>query len=331
MTVLAVAVRGAGGQDLFTVEPVMKESFAYLAPLQTPHDPSTGFHMLPTVGHVTIYGWCQALQTHFPWAAKATASTDPPFSRRMMAAASGPALGRSPCATGSATPSGDSLCSSWTVPSRPSPTQPGRTADCTGAWAPCSAPCTPGGTEAYLLAKMGPARGHYDADEGSLFSYAWGVPLLADFGFRYNPNIQCSWLRSRIAWDRWGEAHGHHFEVLGCGLGGESDSVYGEMTVDRLERWDDWPVRRAEAHHHLFPPPRTWPRRQTGRPTPEPRVSHDCPADAGATAQPTRRRRGLLKITKAKPFWSSRGPSSSRCTPTRAWSGSASRCWKVAP
>lgn len=257
MTLLAVAVRGAGGQDLFSVEPVMKESYAYLASIQTPRDPRTGFHLLPTVGHVTIYGWCQSLQTYFAWAARATAASDPRFSRRMMAAwrrAGSPPISLHDWAT-DAIWWQPLLLIDRALPEEPDPAwQRSRVHGGLGAVLRAA---RPGGHEGYLLVKMGSARGHYDADEGSLFWYAYGVPLLADFGCQYNPNIQCSWLHNRISFDRWNEAHGHHFEVLACALGEESDAVCGEMVVRQLHRWEDWPVRRTEADHRIFPPPRS--------------------------------------------------------------------------
>jgi hypothetical protein len=229
----------------------MKRSFDYLAASQTPRDPRTGFCMLPTIGHVTGYGWCQSLQACFAWAAKATASSDPAFSQRMMAAWR---------RAGSMPISLHEFHSDliWWQPAclidRRLPDGPdagqarSRAHHGLGAIFRAS---HPEGEQGYLLVKMGPSRGHFDPDEGSLFWYAYGRPVLADFGCQYNPNIECAWLHNRVSFDRWNETWGHAFQVRAASLGRHVDFIAGDMTVRSLYTWGDWPVRRAEFDFRL--------------------------------------------------------------------------------
>jgi len=254
---LATAVRHAGGDDLFMVEPMMKKSFEYLAATQTPRDPRAGFCIVPTVGHVTSYGWCQSLQAYFAWAAKATAGSDPQFSRRMMAAwrrAGSPAISLHDWANDAIW--WQPLClMDRTLPAEPDPTH--HQSKLHGGFGAIFRTVHDNEEEGYLLVKMGPARGHYDADEGSLLWYAYGRPLLADFGCQYNPNIQCAWLHNRISFDRWNEEHGSCFTISANSSGGGVDYLCGEMVVDHLFRWEDWPIRRTDVDHRLFPDPRS--------------------------------------------------------------------------
>ncbi|MFV2069324.1 MAG: hypothetical protein ACC645_20360 [Pirellulales bacterium] len=253
MLLLATAVRHAGGDDLFSIEPMMKSSFDYLASTQTPRDPRTGFSMLPTVGHVTTYGWCQSLQVYFAWAAKATAASDPAFSKRMMAAwkrAGALPISLHDFANGMGW--WQPLCLiDRTLPASADPTySQSRLHEGLGAIFRTA-------HKGYLLVKMGPSRGHYDADEGSLVWYAFGKPLLVDFGCQYNPSIECAWLHNRISFDRWNNDSGKFFRITGHQLGEHTDYLSGQITVSRLYRWDDWPIRDPDFDHQLAPPPKT--------------------------------------------------------------------------
>jgi len=255
MMMLAAAIRHAGGDDLFAVEPMMKASLDYLASTQTPRDLRTGFCMLPTIGHVTSYGWSQSLQAYFAWAARATASSDPEFSRRMMSAWK--RAGAMPVSLHdwySGMVWWQTLCFiDRALPDEPEPTH-------------CESKMHEGlgavfrathkdGSEGYLLVKMGPSRGHYDPDEGSLLWYAYGRPVLADFGCQYNPSIQCAWLHNRLSFDHRNEAGGPRFSVLGHSLGEQVDYVCGEMTVRSLECWGERPVRETDFDFRQLPGP----------------------------------------------------------------------------
>ncbi len=266
MFLLSTAVQNAGGDDLFSVEPMFKKSFDYLASTQTPRDPRTGFCMLPTLGHVTSYGWSQSLQAYFAWAAKATAASDPAFSRRMMAAwkragslpislhdfVNGIGIWQPVCLI------------DRTLPSKPDPTyHQSKLHEGLGAILRSE---HENGEQGYLLVKMGPSRGHYDADEGSLIWYAYGKPLLVDFGCQYNPFIQCSWLHNRISFDRWNNGSQHFFDITKHSFGQHVDYLNGEITVSHLSRWTEWPTRDPDFDHRLSSPARaispfTW-RRQ---------------------------------------------------------------------
>lgn len=257
MMVMAAAVGNAGGGDLFAIEPMMKKAFEYLAAIQTPKDPRAGFCMLPTIGHVTSYGWSQSLQAYFAWAAKATAASDPAFSRRMMTAwkrAGAPAISLHDYAGGMI----------WWQPlcfidrALPDAPDPMHHQSCLyeGLGA-IFRKAHDDGTEGYLLVKMGPSRSHYDADEGSLIWYAYGRPVLADFGTQYFPNLDTfSWLHNRISFDGWNEV-GTHFDIVASTLGEHVDYICGEMTVTRLWRTSDQPVRDPGFNARLLPGPRT--------------------------------------------------------------------------
>ncbi len=249
-TLLSVALRRAGLNDLFQTEPMLKRSFDMLAHMQTPGDLRTGMAMLPTVGHVTSYGWGQSLQACFAWAAKTTVETDADFSARMMAAwhrAGSPVISLHDFFHGQI----------WWLPlclvDRALPVR----ADVrkSNLFDGFGAVFRSQETQGYLLVKMGRARGHYDPDEGSMVWYAWGVPILADFGCQYNPNIECAWLHNRLSFDRWNETGEHAFEVLGQHWG-RVDGVCGKMVVNRLHRWADRPVRETPFDFRALPGPR---------------------------------------------------------------------------
>ncbi|MCK5328929.1 MAG: hypothetical protein KAR36_10015 [Candidatus Latescibacteria bacterium] len=253
---LAAAMRHAGGDDLFVIEPMMKKSFDYLAGTQTPRDPRTGFCMLPTIGHVTSYGWSQSLQAYFAWAAKATASSDPEFSKRMMSAwkrAGAMPISLHDWANGMIW--WQPLCFiDRDLPEESEPTYPrSKLHEGLGA---IFRTVHKNGKEGYLLVKMGPSRGHYDPDEGSLIWYAYGRPVLADFGCQYNPNIECAWLHNRISFDGWNEHGGPFFNVLVHSPGEHVDYVCGEMTVCSLDRWGERPIRETDFDFRLLPGPR---------------------------------------------------------------------------
>jgi hypothetical protein len=249
-TLLSVAFRRAGLNDLFQTEPMLKRSFDVLAHMQTPIDVRTGMAMLPTVGHVTSYGWGQSLQACFAWAAKATVETDADFGARMMAAwhrAGSPVISLHDFYHGQI----------WWLPlclvDRALPAR--EDVQTSGLYDGLGAVFRSQETQGYLLVKMGRSRGHYDPDEGSLVWYAWGVPILADFGCQYNPNIACAWLHNRVSFDRWNETGEHAFEVLGQNLG-RVDGVRGKMVVKRLHRWADRPVRETQFDFRALPGPR---------------------------------------------------------------------------
>ncbi len=257
MFLLSTAVQNAGGADLFSVEPMFKKSFDHLASTQTPRDPRTGFCMLPTLGHVTTYGWCQSLQVYFAWAAKATAASDPAFSQRMMAAwkragslpislhdfVNGIGLWQPICLI------------DRTLPSEPDPTYH-RSKLLEGLGAIFRSEAT-SGEQGYLLVKMGPSRGHYDADEGSLIWYAYGKPLLIDFGCQYNPSIQYSWLHNRISFDHWNNPSYQSFNITNHSFGEHVDYLKGEIIVSRLDRWTKWPIRDPDFDSQLPSPSQT--------------------------------------------------------------------------
>ncbi len=256
MLLLATALKNAGGDDLFELEPMMKRSFDYLAETQTPKDPRTEFCMLPTLGHVTSYGWSQSLQVYFAWAAKATAETDPEFSKRMMSAWE--RAGSMPISLHDF--SYDSIW--WQpfclidryLPSEESPTHhQSKMHEGLGA---IFRAVHDNDKEGYLLVKMGESRGHYDPDEGSLIWYAYGVPILADFGCQYNPNIECAWLHNRVSFDHWNEAWGSYFNITESHLGENVDYICGEMVVKNLCTQGEWPIRRTDFDFRLLPGPR---------------------------------------------------------------------------
>ncbi|MDA0712170.1 MAG: hypothetical protein O3B73_18380, partial [bacterium] len=120
-----------------------------------------------------------------------------------------------------------------------------------------------GETNGYLLVKMGASRGHYDPDEGSILWYAWGKPVLADFGCQYNPNIECAWLHNRISFDHWNEAGGRAFDARVSDIGPFATMISGSMRVTQLHRWADRPIRAADFDFRSLPdphaiPPVTW-------------------------------------------------------------------------
>ncbi len=251
-TLLSIALHRAGHDDLFETEPLFKQSFDFLASVQTPHDPRVGFCMLPTVGHVTSYGWGQSLQACFAWAAKATAQTDKTFSAHMMAAwkrAGSPVFSWHDFYHGQIW---------WPPLCLIDPTLPHKTAlQKSGLYPGLGAIFRSPKTEGYVLVKMGPSRGHYDPDEGSILWYAWGKPILADFGCQYNPNIECAWLHNRISFDHWNETNDHAFQIESYTSGPQADTLRGTMTITRLHRWADRPIRTTDFDFRSLPPPHT--------------------------------------------------------------------------
>lgn len=251
---LAVAVRNAGGRDLFADEPAILRSFDYLAQTQTPPDPRSGFCMLPTLGHVTVYPWCQTLQVYFAWAARFTAQTNPAFSRRMMAAwkrAGGMAFSWHDWREGAIWWPAVCLLDVDLPADNCNAPLASRLYKGLGAILRAS---HADGTQGYLLVKMGASRGHYDPDEGSLIWYAYGQPLLADFGCQYNPNIECAWLHNRISVNHENEI-GTHFRVLTSVLQPGMDYLCGEMPIAVTQAWPEWPVRETEFNARLLPGP----------------------------------------------------------------------------
>lgn len=251
-TLLSIALHRAGYEDLFETEPILKQSYDFLASVQTPHDPRVNFSMLPTVGHVTSYGWGQSLQACFAWAAKATAHRDAAFSERMMAAwkrAGSPAISWHDYYHGQIWWPPLSLID----PSLPEKGDLPKSILHHGLGAIFRSPKTDG----YVLIKMGPSRGHYDPDEGSLLWYAWGKPILADFGCQYNPNIECAWLHNRISFGHWNETNDHAFQVTSHKSGPYADTICGHMTITRLHRWADRPIRTTDFDFRSLPPPHT--------------------------------------------------------------------------
>jgi len=251
LLLLSNALQHAGRDDLFQLEPAMKRSFDYLAAIQTPPDPRAGFCMTPTIGHVTSYGWCQSLQTWFAWAAKATAASDPAFSRRMMAAWQ--RAGSMPISLHDFYYDQiwwPPLCLiDRSLPAEPDAGHPAsRLHHGLGAVLRAS---HPDGAQGFLLVKMGPSRGHFDPDEGSLHWYAYGQPVLADFGCQYNPSIELARLHNRISFDGWNESFGHAFQIGAATLGRHIDYIAGEMVVNGLYTWGDWPIRETEFDFRL--------------------------------------------------------------------------------
>ena len=249
-TLLSMALRRAGLADLFETEPVLKQSFDFLSSVQTPRDPRVGFCMLPTVGHVTSYGWGQSLQACFAWAAKATAHTDACFSARMMAAwrrAGSPAISLHDFYHGQIW---------WPPLCLIDPSLPAHESAHGSRIHPGLGAVFRGPKDGYVLVKMGPSRGHYDPDEGSILWYAHGKPLLADFGCQYNPNIACAHLHNRIGFEGWHETGDHAFDILAHHTGRYADAIAGAMRVTRLHRWADRPIRDAAFDFRALPGPR---------------------------------------------------------------------------
>lgn len=231
------------GHDVLANLPVLHRAFEFLAATQTPVDERCGYRMLPTIGHVTVYAWCQTLQALFGWAAHAAAGTA--FSRRMMRVWrrggghvvslhdyqqnliwAPPMLlldGDLPAATDD-----EDLAASQIF-------------DGLGAVLRAR---HDDGSEGYLLAKMGPAQGHFDQDEGSLLWYAWGKPLLADFGTQYDPNFHAHpWLHNRISFDHKADAAPRQGRMVAQQLDQGVDYLCGEVTVTAQFFHGEWPDR----------------------------------------------------------------------------------------
>ena len=234
------------GHDGLARLPVLQRAFEFLAATQTPVDERCGYRMLPTLGHVTVYAWCQTLQAIFAWAAQATAGTD--FSRRMMRA----------WQRGGAHVVSLHDYQQNTIWSPPllllDHERPAATADedllhsgvFAGLGAVLRAPHEDG-SEGYLLAKMGPCHGHFDQDEGSFLWYAWGQPVLADFGTQYDPNFHAHpWLHNRISFAHKADAAPRQGRMVAHQLGAGVDYLCGEVQVTHQFFHGEWPNRDAE-------------------------------------------------------------------------------------
>lgn len=225
-------------------QPVCKASLDFLASTQTPVDERCGHRMLPTVGHVTVHAWCQSLQAYFGWAARVTVDSDPSFSARMMAAWRR--------GGGFVLPLHDFLQSRiWSLPlCLLDPELPGEESP---AWLKSRAHDGFGailradhgaGEEGYLALKMGECSGHYDNDEGSLIWYAYGQPLLIDYGCQYNPNFHAHpWLHNRLSIDHRADGYPRGGRLLGLHSQRGLDYTCGEVRVRSLYRETEWPVR----------------------------------------------------------------------------------------
>ena len=240
------ALRRRGRAGLLTDE-VFRASFDFLAAQQTPVDVRCGHRMLPTLGHVTSYAWCQTLQAYFAWAAGATAESAPEFSARMMAAwRRGGAF---------VLPLHDFFYGRiWSLPLCLLDDALPETADddffaskVHAGFGAVLRTRHADGSEGYVAFKMGECSGHYDNDEGSLIWYAYGQPLLADFGCQYNPNFHAHpWLHNRISIDHRADGPPRGGRLL-CHRSLEGiDYVCGEVRVQSLYRETEWPVRARD-------------------------------------------------------------------------------------
>ena len=240
---LDAALRRRGLAGLMD-EPACKASFDFLASLQTPVDERCGHRMLPTIGHVTTHAWCQSLQAYFGWAARATAASDPAFSARMMAAwRRGGAF---------VLPLDDFFHDRiWSLPlclldpGLPAQDSPDflESRAHEGFGAVLRARHRDGG-EGYVLLKMGQCTGHFDNDEGSLIWYAYGQPLLADFGCQYNPNFHAHpWLHNRISIDHCADGPPRGGRLLCLRSEPGLDYACGEVRVRSIYLETEWPVR----------------------------------------------------------------------------------------
>jgi hypothetical protein len=240
----AAAVRH--GQDGLGQLPVLRRAFEFLAATQTPPDVRCGYRMLPTLGHVTVYAWCQSLQACFAWAAQATAGTD--FSRRMMRAwrrGGGHVVSLHDYQQNTiwAPPL---LLLDRQLPEAAEDDDLARSRVFEGLGAVLRAQHEDG-SEGFLLAKMGPCHGHFDQDEGSFLWYAWGQPVLADFGTQYDPNFHAHpWLHNRISFDHKADAAPRQGCLLAQQLGEGVDYLCGEVQVTHQFFHGEWPDRDPE-------------------------------------------------------------------------------------
>jgi len=226
---------------------IFTKALDYLASILTPVDPRAGHAMIPTIGHVTSHAHCQSMSAYFAWAALAAARSDPSFSRRMMAAwrrGGGYLLPLHEFWNGMI----------WALPL--CLVDPELPADETGATTssvvheglgPVLRTRHGDGSEGYLLYKLGESRGHYDADEGSLIWYAFGKPILTDYGTQYTPLMDQPWMNNRISVDHKAD-HRLGGKVLAAALTDGVDYVCGQIPIEGLHPVSEWPLRFTEEH-----------------------------------------------------------------------------------
>jgi len=240
----AVAAQGYKG---LCESPQFKKALRYLAAIQTPLDERCGHRMIPTIGHVTSHGHCQSMSAYFGWAAKAYKEVDPEFSRQMMSAWQRGGRYAIP------------LHEFWNGmvwslpiclldPDLPAEEEPEfLVSKVHEGLGPVLRAAHDDGSEGYILFKCGQSRGHYDADEGSLIWYAFGKPMLIDYGTQYTPLVSQPWMNNRISVD-------HKMDNLKAGTILHSslqmgfDFVCGQMEIDRLQAISEWPARYLEDH-----------------------------------------------------------------------------------
>ena len=238
---------GSRGDWGLVEDPIVKKSFAFLAAIQTPIDPRCGFRMLPTIGHVTAYSWSQSLQAYFAWVARLTAESDPDFSARMMAA-----WKRGGSFVFSLHDFSQDLI--WSQPlclldgelpaEEESRFLESRVHEGLGVVLRTK---HDDASEGYLLFKMGESTGHYDNDEGSLIWYAFGQPLLTDFGCQYNPNFHAHpWLHNRISMDHAADGPPRGGGLVSRHFAEGLDFACGEVRISRLYSETEWPVRERD-------------------------------------------------------------------------------------
>lgn len=236
----------SGLPNLLDTNDALRRSLEYFASIQTPPDPRTGFCMVPTIGHVTSYGWCQSMQVYLGWAARATAQSDPAFSQRMMAAwrrageqmiswhdhSIGMVWWPALCLLDGSLP-GETDASFYES----------RLSQGLGA---VFRTIHEDESQGYLLIKMGESIGHYNPDEGSLIWYAYGKPILADFGTQYNPMLTCAWLHNRISFGLTNERWGTWFDVKSHTLTDRVDYVCGDQRITGMQPYPLRPMRSPD-------------------------------------------------------------------------------------
>lgn len=237
--------------DFFTNKN-LKNTYKFLANIQTPKDPRMKISMIPSLGDTDINYHTQQLQVVFAYAAKFTKDTDKAFSREMMSAFKRageigivPMVDRN-CAFKYGLCLVDifldyNLKRKWHDLLYEGFGTISRTKDEKG----------------YLVIKSGYIREHYDHDEGTMIFYANEIPILIDYGSQYNPPVDQSFMHNRISIKDMSDVTHKRGRVDLFVTNKKVSLTSFTHNISTIQKWPKWPPRDKDFSYRLLENPIT--------------------------------------------------------------------------